>query len=1331
MGSKSRFSLFIRTISFVLIITFILQDIVSADPQLVLKSSTLAPGNLAVNENRSESILRFAKAHFELLASKDPSLISIEDASLYLLRKSKELALRPDEIPAITSRVMDGFVKISFFDGTEFLFYQPQIIPPAIFPAVNPKLARLFSDNKRVASDRNFGKKLRMALIQDRPKLSVTNKPVYYKDLLAKALAVDDKLKAELGRAISAGRKSGSTKIELLASTLKSELESGIVSTESLRTAAIEAQKAMLRFKWLKKRQMQLIQSFINHVKKSSEFKAELDDIIQNMPRDAWRTYVVPSGASPADREKYLRDNIRDVSLHLNYTIDNVAFGMEHLSQRLKGFCRDINHWEDKAPRARGMLFHKAAVDFFAMSENNVGETTSRRLKYLAERCAAITEMLGYGEDAAGENWNFTETGNNESAFKGDGPYSYGDFGFLLQDTLSMVYMFAVSVNLFAITTAVISRNMQFMVMALSVFIASAAIMARLSHLGKLNHYLSEGAGLLNSVPDRPDSEKEIERAELRNMFKEILGAYKLFFIRDLKDKRKQLLGEFIFPNIMPPEDTEGDNKKSGVKQSVLRSDIATELMIDIFKSSDPAISVLALEAVIERIAKYPGYNYKRLVPLLKKSHTLPRFSKALVDILINAEKSGENQDRFIETGKKIIADCADTLPDVRNDILAYLVNIAEGSEKEINLVHELLDRIGFFVTLSEEFPKISAAEVAETLINIRAQRKKEGSPRRNINVVFTGGDTMSDFLDHLSGIVDPEIWADIHVYQLCEYKLFPPEHEMSISNFLDKHLPAALPRENRHFINGVNPDPMYMKKLEEAGGVDVVVLGIGKNGRLGFNEAADRDSEIPGRLNETKVSFIGMYMGRPRPAGHGYTMSLADIAKSRNIFLLAEGSNKSEIIKKALFERATPRVPASALQKAQHLKVVLDIAAMDKVTPTFELKRKKEIRKLLRNDAMLSAQFRDSPVAQHIIDITGRIVASNPAESSLFDYASPDEILNRNILEFIHPDDHEAAKGRIASKFAGRIDGLPAVKARYLTKSGGIMDVIIMDRQILKGDRVIGIQSAILDSKAMEALIKDPPAVPEHSEQKAKPGDDVPAPKEFKDKASIENNVEHVVALLANTLISKLEKGKVVLAFDDDLGLTEEIRSLINDYVIRVIATSGSRMGNLKKIFDNLVLIHDTSSRLPGRLSAIKGKDGITGKDIAIMTTDSNSGYFEDFKDSFITVVNDSALRTEPGADLNYYPIIELIFFSIARMEISGSGRIEEYRESLWQWYRNIPNVERLDKANFDKIIYGDPEDPVLQRIIRLKLVPSAARFDKDEMRKIYERIMEFITKA
>ncbi len=81
--------------------------------------------------------------------------------------------------------------------------------------------------------------------------------------------------------------------------------------------------------------------------------------------------------------------------------------------------------------------------------------------------------------------------------------------------------------------------------------------------------------------------------------------------------------------------------------------------------------------------------------------------------------------------------------------------------------------------------------------------------------------------------------------------------------------------------------------------------------------------------------------------------------------------------------------------------------------------------------------------------------------------------------------------------------------------------------------------------------------------------------------------------------------------------------------------------------------------------------------------------------------------------------------------MEISGSGRIGEYRESFWQWYRNIPNVERLDRINFEKMIYGDPDNPVLQKIVRLRLIPSAARFDKDEMRKIYERIMEFITKA
>ena len=73
MRVKVRVKGCIRTISFVLMITFILQDIVYADPDVLLKSSTLAPRTIQTSGNKPESLVRYTMAHFDDIASKDPN----------------------------------------------------------------------------------------------------------------------------------------------------------------------------------------------------------------------------------------------------------------------------------------------------------------------------------------------------------------------------------------------------------------------------------------------------------------------------------------------------------------------------------------------------------------------------------------------------------------------------------------------------------------------------------------------------------------------------------------------------------------------------------------------------------------------------------------------------------------------------------------------------------------------------------------------------------------------------------------------------------------------------------------------------------------------------------------------------------------------------------------------------------------------------------------------------------------------------------------------------------------------------------------------------------
>lgn len=117
-----------------------------------------------------------------------------------------------------------------------------------------------------------------------------------------------------------------------------------------------------------------------------------------------------------------------------------------------------------------------------------------------------------------------------------------------------------------------------------------------------------------------------------------------------------------------------------------------------------------------------------------------------------------------------------------------------------------------------------------------------------------------------------------------------------------------------------------YENKIKESGGIDVQVLGIGRNGHIGFNEpGSNRESrtrviELSDITREDNKKVFGDEV--PEKA---MTMGIGTILEAKEILLLVSGRNKAEIIKKALKGEVTEQVPASLLQNHPNVTVILD----------------------------------------------------------------------------------------------------------------------------------------------------------------------------------------------------------------------------------------------------------------------------------------------------------------------------------------------------------------------------------------------------------------------
>ncbi|MEL7622654.1 MAG: glucosamine-6-phosphate deaminase [Clostridiales bacterium] len=177
-----------------------------------------------------------------------------------------------------------------------------------------------------------------------------------------------------------------------------------------------------------------------------------------------------------------------------------------------------------------------------------------------------------------------------------------------------------------------------------------------------------------------------------------------------------------------------------------------------------------------------------------------------------------------------------------------------------------------------------------------------------------------------------------IRTFNLDEYYPIKKANDQSYDYFMRDNLFSHIniKRENIHLPNGECADPVaecaaYEAMLNQAGGVDIQVLGIGVNGHIGFNEPAE-ELQLPTHLTRLTASTIEanarFFESIEQVPTQALTMGMGTIMKARSILLLITGENKAPVVKK-LFDRVvTTEVPASFLTLHPDVTVLLDEAA-------------------------------------------------------------------------------------------------------------------------------------------------------------------------------------------------------------------------------------------------------------------------------------------------------------------------------------------------------------------------------------------------------------------
>lgn len=185
--------------------------------------------------------------------------------------------------------------------------------------------------------------------------------------------------------------------------------------------------------------------------------------------------------------------------------------------------------------------------------------------------------------------------------------------------------------------------------------------------------------------------------------------------------------------------------------------------------------------------------------------------------------------------------------------------------------------------------------------------------------------------------------FKQVKTFNLDEYVGVPGDHPQSYSTFMDENLfnEIDIEKSNTEVPDGMADNPLevgpaYEKMIENAGGIDLQILGVGTDGHIGFNEPTSslgsitRVKTLTMQTIEDNSRFFKPDEFQPKLA---ITMGIQTILNARRILLLAHGENKADAVRNMVEGPLSSFCPASALQLHQRTTILIDEAAASKLT--------------------------------------------------------------------------------------------------------------------------------------------------------------------------------------------------------------------------------------------------------------------------------------------------------------------------------------------------------------------------------------------------------------
>jgi len=251
----------------------------------------------------------------------------------------------------------------------------------------------------------------------------------------------------------------------------------------------------------------------------------------------------------------------------------------------------------------------------------------------------------------------------------------------------------------------------------------------------------------------------------------------------------------------------------------------------------------------------------------------------------------------------------------------------------------DILCRFERIKTTVKETAELGSAVVAQKIAELIKEKARKGE--KCVLALTSGKSPVGVYRELVKLHKDEKLsFQNVIVFTVFEYYPVQTTHEQSYNHMLFDELldQVDIKPENIHLLDGsVSQDEIsdyckqYEKNIENEGGIDMLLIGVGDQGQIGLNEGGSyvtTHTRVVALSNASRKIASSMFYGYENTPSRALTMGVGTMLEAKNIQLIGWNEEKANVLAKIIEQSVDINIPASQLQEHPSIECTLDEGA-------------------------------------------------------------------------------------------------------------------------------------------------------------------------------------------------------------------------------------------------------------------------------------------------------------------------------------------------------------------------------------------------------------------